>query len=330
MNRRRFLEVLTVAGAGVATGAVRVPIRALQAQTAVGPLPPRFPWLGINTHTLRPEEVAHVRALGITLVRVPGILQRWEKERFFRDSMRDMSSKASDAGLALLWYLHNVPEGHSAPAPLRDRRGWMRRMTAFADWTARLPATEAVQLWNEPDAWVQAPFGFAQRIDARDAGALYAEQLEMAAPVVRSAARGVRVVASGVAQHPEHRAPEFLRGMSQSRPPVDAFALHAYGPWSGVRERILEARRIVGESTPVWVTEFGNDQVNGSRFDPARHFESWRSVVEGNRRERLAERMYGYTLQTDPRPEFSQHGLFETDGTTPRRIYHWLRERVNG
>lgn len=329
MNRRRFLAALLLSAAGSGLGPARALARpswraGTRAPGAPGLAPPV---LGINSHVLRPQEVAHIRALGITHARVPGILQRWQKEKFFRDSMRDMSSKAEEAGIRLLWYLHNVPEGYSTPARPGERSDWMRRMTEFAEWTARLPATEAIQLWNEPDAWVQAPFGYAQRIPAREAGLLYAEQLEMAAPVVRSARRRVLVVASGLAQHPEQRAPGFLRGIAEGRPPVDAFAIHAYGPWSGVRARILEARGIVGDATPLWVTEFGNDQQNGARFDPARHFESWRSVVEGNEREGLAERMYGYTLQTDPRPEFSQHGLLEPDGRTPRRAYRWLSSR---
>jgi len=312
MNRREMLR--TVLGALAAGRAL--PTLSASAQGRPAPL------LGVTSHMLRPQEVRQLKELGIRHVRIPGILQNWERVKHFRDSMRDMSSKAEDAGIRILWYLHNITEGYSTPARDRDRARWMERMTEYAEWTARLPATDGVQLWNEVDMWVQMPFGAAARAPVREAGALYAEQLRQAYPVIREARRGCLVVASGMADHPERRAPGFLRGVVAERPPVDAYAIHAYGPWSRAREIVREARGIVGESARLWITEFGNDRVG--RWDPERHYETWRSTIEGNGRERLAERMYGYCLQTDPRAPW--HGLFDPDGR-PRAAFRFIAGR---
>lgn len=283
--------------------------------------------LGINSNTLRPEEVAHLRALGIRRVRLTGILQRWEtNDRGFRAAMREMAAAADAAGIEVLWVLHNVPEGAAVPARLEDRARWMERMTRFAEWVATLPATGAVQLWNEPDQWVQAPFGAAQDLPFEARGRLYAEQLRIAYPRIKAVNPAVRVVAAATADYPPRQGyADFLRGMLVGDPPVDAVAVHAYGPWPRARRIVAEARAIAGDR-PLWVTEFGNDQPNGARFDPRHHLQSIVSQVEGYERDGLAARAYLYTLPTDPRPQYSQHGLLEPDGT-PRAAYRWLRDR---
>lgn len=289
--------------------------------------------LGINAHMLRPEDRRRISELGLRHIRVPGILQLWETDEQYRAVMRDMARAASEDSLQLLWYLHNVPGGYSRPADLRDRSRWMERMSRFAAWTARLPATEAIQLWNEQDMWAQMPFGYAQGLAADTAGRLYAEQLEQAYPQIKAAGRHVLVVSGATADHPEGRWRGFLRGMLAEQPRVDAVAVHAYGPWARSRRIVLDARNLVQGQTPVWVTEFGNDQQNGERFSAARHYESITSTVEGAEREGLASRLYLYALQTDPRPEYAQHGLFEPHPRSevagaPRAVYAWLRARA--
>src|SRR5690606_17227810 len=127
----------------------------------------------------------------------------------------------------------------------RVGRDLQERMARFAAWTARLPACEAVQLWNEQDVWVQAPFGTGVGLGARECGRNYAAQLRLAYPRIKNANPRALVVSGGTADHPDDRWRGFLRGMMEEAPPVDAVAVHAYGPWSRARGIVAEAARIV-------------------------------------------------------------------------------------
>jgi hypothetical protein len=327
MKRRRFLKVLAASGMGIACGPDR--IDADDSATARAPaVPPAAdpsaevgqaaPVLGINSHTYHwrePERIEQIAALGIRHVRITGILQYWEGEVPLYDAyMRETGEIAARNGVELLWTLHNT---RGAVFWTGVEREWWRRMAEFAAWTARLPGTGAVQLWNEQDLWVQAPFGAGRELPMRERGRHYAEFLRLAHPRVGRANRAVRVVTGGIAEHPSSG---FLAGMMESRPPCHAVAVHAYGPWAQARDRIVEARRIVGDAAPIWVTECGS---RSERVDQTTQLGDWRSTIEGNHAERLAQRLYPYALAAGAEVG---HSLFDADGSE-RATYRWLRSR---
>ncbi len=320
MRRRTFVSAL------LAAAALPAARERLLAQLQVAD-----PIVGLNAHNWNDRALRAYRELGIRHIRMPAILQLWEETDRHPADLRNIGNQAERAGIRVLWYLHNIPEGYSRNARLRDRERWMERMTRFAEWAARLPGTEALQLWNEQDQWLQTPFGAAQRTPLEERGRLYADQLHLAYPRIKEVNPDVLVVSGGTADYkPSQGAPAFLRGMLESDPPVDAIGVHAYGAWPAARRLLAAAREVVG-SRPIWQTEFGHDQANGSGPPDLReHLRAWQTTIEGNGREHLAQRQYGYTLQTDPRPQFSQHGLFEPDGVTPRPTYEWLRRRARG
>jgi Glycosyl hydrolase catalytic core len=277
--------------------------------------------IGVNVNHLTEEVLRQLEDLGARHIRVPAILQSWETSDRHRIDLQNIAQWSAAAGIHVLWYLHNIPAGHATPASVRSRAEWMRRMTAFAEWMAALEGTEAIQLWNEADQWVQAPFGAAEGIDAEESGRLYSEQLEMATPRIKAVNAEVLVIAAGTADaRGRQRYAGFLRGLIAEAPPLDAVAVHSYGNWERSRSIVLEARRIAG-STPLWVTEFGNDVERP--FTESHHLSTWRTPILGNREEQLASRMYGYCLQTDPR--HPMHGLLNVDGS-PRSAYLWLRD----
>ena len=149
----------------------------------------------------------------------------------------------------------------------------------------------------------------------RQRGEHYAEQLSMAYPRIKQANRRAVVVSGGTAEHPSSG---FLAGMMADRPPCDAVAIHAYGPWEQARERIVTARGIVGDR-PIWVTECGS---RTHEVSESRQLSDWRSTIEGNEREGLAARLYPYALLA----ELRGHSMIGPAG--PRPIYGWVRQHV--
>jgi hypothetical protein len=283
---------------------------------ATAPEPPArahvvAPLLGLNAHILSTTDRAHLSALRVTHVRLPAILQQWESSERHRVDLLNMSRWADEAGLHVLWYAHNIPEGYAEPARITGSAGWADRMERFVAHLRTLPATDAVQPWNEPDSWVQMPFGAAEGLNARHMGQLYGEHVGR---------MGSGMVTAGLADHRNARALPFLQGIMDTGVRPEAFAIHAYGRWERVRERLWRAREIVGDA-PLWLTEFGNDR---PEYDAAYHLACWRETVEGAAREGWVDRLYGYALPTDPR--YPEHGLLETDGS-PRPAYQWLQQR---
>lgn len=275
--------------------------------------------LNLNDYHWRsPENLERVRQLGIRHIRLTAILQPWEAdEHSYRAALRESADMAAEDGVRILWVLHNTTAYFRVPLDA----GWWARMIGFAEWMAALPATEGIQLWNEQDQWHQAPFGAGVDLVAEDCGRHYAEFLRLAYPRIKAVRPSVQVASGGTADFPaEQRGPAFLRGMMESAPPVDAIAVHAYGPWGRVRGMLVEARQLIGDHAPLWLTETGNDRP--AAFDPGYQLECWRSVLEGNGRERLAARVYPYSLVTDPADP--GHGMHDVDGT-PRPVWEWMR-----
>lgn len=315
MDRREFLKLTALGAAGVLTGG--------RPGAALAGAQPQ-PVVGIASHMLRPQDIAQMRDLGLRHVRTTIYWPLWQRnEQSYRAAMRENLERTVDAGIRPLVVLHNA-WGGVFRSPV-DPAMWDR----FADWSAdlahRFRAVEGWQLWNEQDMWVQAPFGAGARprLSARATGENYARQLLLAYPRIRQANPDALIVTGGTADHAQERWRGFLAGMMAAEPPCDAVAVHAYGPWERVAPVLREARDIVGGRAPVWLTECGNDRPD--RFDAGYQAACWRSVLEGNARERLTPRVYPYCLQTDPND--SGHGLFQLDGSR-RPVYAVLRRHV--
>lgn len=323
MDRRRFVGTLLGAGTGLVLGRGRSHAAGLlweAGEQSAAPI------VGINSHVITDEVIAQLRDLGITHVRNTLLWPYWERNfESYPVAYAEAVERATRAGLKLLVVVHNWPGG-SRVFKSGVNRDMMRRFARFvAARAAQFPQVEAWQLWNEQDMWWQAPFGASSGLEFRQRGRHYAEQLELAYPLIKKANPRALVVSGGTADHPEAGYADFLRGMMESRPPVDAVAVHAYGPWSRARSLISRARGIVDGHAPIWVTECGNDRPD--RFDPDHQRNVWQSVIEGNRAERLAARLYPYALQTDPNDP--GHGLFDVRGR-PRPVYRWLKQSRRG
>jgi hypothetical protein len=309
MKRRNFLRALA-AGAGslaLASPAHTLPHRLV-----------RRPITGINSHLLTPESVALLRRLGVVHIRHTLYWPLWNNPGFPAAYAANLE-RAHRAGLRLTLVVHNWDGGAVFGSGVSRRM-----MSEFASFVAArvrdFPQVEAWQLWNEQDVWVQAPFGASTRVPMIQRGRLYAEQLERAYPLIKRANPRALVVSGGTADHPSSG---FLEGMMESRPPMDAVAVHGYGDYTVLRDRISAARSIVDGHAPVWVTEAGDDAPQ--RNDDARHLRVWRSIIEGNERDGLADRIYPYVL-LGGETERGQ-GLVRGDGS-PRPTYEWLRRRL--
>jgi hypothetical protein len=277
--------------------------------------------LGLNAHILTDVPIRQIQALGITHVRTTILWPRWVKNDLaYRAAVSEMIARTDAAGIKLTVVLHNYPGN----APVFKSGVNRRMMLDFAAWAAEMagtfPSVEAWQLWNEQDVWWQAPFGASDGAPYRERGRLYADQLVLAYPLIKRANPRALVVSGGTADYHERGHLEFLRGMLEKAPPVDAIAIHTYGPWQVAAPKIREVRRVVGDHAPLWVTESGVDFA-----DDRQHEAGIRSIVEGNEAERLAERIYLYALDAG-----EGAGLGLVRAGRPRRSYEWLRNARAG
>jgi hypothetical protein len=310
MERRAFLRTM-VAGAG----AVAVNLPGGETAAAWARSAARRPVHGLNSHLLDPAAVSQLRDLGVTHVRHTLYWPLWRNPGF-PEAFAENVARAHRAGLRLTLVVHNWAGGAVVGAGVSRRL--MADFASFVVARARqFPHVEAWQLWNEQDLWVQAPFGASTNLPMVQRGRLYAEQLERAYPLIKRANPRALVVSGGTAEHPSSG---FLQGMMESRPPVDAVAIHAYGAYPAFRERVLAARTIVGDHAPIWVTEAGDDA--SQRQDDGRHLAIWRSVLEGNEREQLAARVFPYVLVAGDGER--GHALLRADDSR-RPTYEWLR-----
>jgi hypothetical protein len=314
MQRRAFIR--TMLGAA---GAASLKLSVASAGWALRPGQQR-PLHGINTHLLNPEAITQLRDLGVVHVRHTLYWPLW-RDRGFPQAYAENLERAHAAGLRLTLVVHNWAGGAVVGAGV-DRRMMDEFATFVAARVRQFPQVEAWQLWNEQDLWVQTPFGASSNLPMVQRGRHYAEQLERAYPLIKRANPRALVVTGGTADHPSSG---FLEGMMERRPPLDAVAIHAYGALPAFRDRVLSARAIVGDGTPIWVTEAGDDQ--SQRMDDRRHLQIWRGVLEGNDRERLAQRIYPYVLLAGD-SELG-HALVRAN-RAPRPTYNWLRGYFRG
>lgn len=337
MNRRNFLLAGLVAAVGCrredASAAARLAEEEPAAAPAQQPVPAPataaaaaaqdYPILGINSHLLRPDDLRLVRDLGITHVRSTIYTPLWAEVPSYQQTARENTERAADLGLKLMYVVHNA---YGEVFRLPYDPGAARAFTRLAiDIISRLPRAESWQLWNEQDVWVQAPFGAGERPPqgAMRVGRNYGRWWSEAYAAIKDAHPQALLVTGGTADHEAERWRGFLRGMMETGIEADAIAVHAYGPWPESRQIIAEAAAIVGDRAPLWVTECGAKP--GSHWSPAYQAEAWRSTIRGNQREQLAERLYPYSLETDP--AHPAYGVRDVDGT-PRPVLDWLHGRL--
>lgn len=282
------------------------------------------PILGMNVHELKPSAFNLLGELGISHLRNTIYLPLWENNSSYRTTKRIGVQQARAQGIKTLLVVHNawgdVFEVEGTAERARVKR---EALESMIDVAREIPEAEAIQLWNEVDVWVQAPFGSADGDDAYEVGRDYGEWFIEAYEALKAVDPDLLVVTSGTADHASGRWEGFLEGMvSTPGFRADAVSIHAYGRWPRVREMVIRARKIIDPTgIPLWITE-GGTSATGDDWSPQAHASAWRSVIEGNNHERIAARFYPYCLETDPR--YPSHGLFNVDGT-PRPIVDYLR-----
>jgi hypothetical protein len=222
---------------------------------------------------------------------------------------------------------------HQAPAGDFASRNLVYR--SFAQFmearVAEFPQVPAWQLWNEMDVAFTDLFGAGRSdVSMRQRGRYYAEMLKLAYPAIKRGNPKALVVTGGLASAIDGG---FLEGMYDLQAPYDVLAIHTYGfPLAlPFQSRGQTAWRIVknhADHRPVWNTEFGleravipeNWKLTRAQVDSAQ-LEAWRTSVEGNAREHLYDRIYGYVLAEGKDLGFD---LIRVDGS-PRPAYQWLR-----
>jgi hypothetical protein len=258
--------------------------------------------VGLNSHGLRPQDIAMMRELGATDVRHTLYWHIWEADADYRVWFPAVLQDAHDAGLRVLLVVWgHDPAGHDEHSLAR-----------FAVWFERVvPAltVEAVQPWNEIDGDHFTPLFHAPT--QRERGRIYGAHLrELRERVPHT------YVAAGV---DVGSAPEFWEGMRDVGVVPDAYAVHIYSPpFRYAVPRLWTIASLASWGLPVWLTEFGIDINLSSEEEQAAVWQE----VELHSRDRFA-RIYGYALWTDEAQE--GHGIVRPDGTH-RPAAYWLRQ----
>lgn len=330
MDRRQFLA----AGMGVLAGCRdQTQSRAVEGSTLSSLQPgaapaaelsvQQAPILGINSHLLLEDDLRLARELGFTHIRSTLLTPLWRDHPTYPISAVENTERTIGYGFGLMYVVHNAygPVFRSG----EDSTVAASFTSTVEEMMTRMPAVEAWQLWNEQDVWVQAPFGSGTRPprSAERVGANYGNWWVETYQRIKAAHPGALLVTGAPADHEADRWRPFLRGMLRTGMTADALAIHVYGDWERLRSRLGEVRQMVGSTVPIWVTECGAPP--GDSWSPERQARVWESIIEGNERERLADRIYPYALQTDPNDPW--YGVRNVDGTD-RPVVAVLRARV--
>lgn len=282
------------------------------------------PILGMNVHEMKGSAYELLEEMGISHARNTIYLPLWDSNPAYRAGKAAQAKEARDRGIETMFVIHNAWGDVFSVEGTRERqRVREEALRSMREIAREIPEAEALQLWNEVDVWVQAPFGTADGEDAFDVGRNYGQWFIEAYRSLKAINPDLLLVTSGTADHSSGRWEGFLEGMvSTPGFRADAVSIHAYGTWPRVREMALRARLIIDPTgIPLWITE-GGTSTTGDDWSPQQHASAWRSVIEGNNRERIASRFYPYCLETDPR--YPAHGLFNVDGSE-RPIVDYLR-----
>ncbi len=322
-----FKSIFMIAGLGIPV-AVAGAIMTRESEPAPDVAPAvaqaETPVLGMNVHELKPSAYQLLREMGISHVRNTIYLPLWNENSSYRAGKAAQAKQALELGIETMFVVHNAwGDVFSTEGTAERERVKREALRSMMEIAREIPEAEALQLWNEVDVWVQAPFGSANGDEAFDVGRDYGEWFIGAYESLKAINPDLLVVTSGTADHASGRWEGFLEGMvSTPGFRADAVSIHAYGSWPRVRDMALRAREIIDPSgIPLWITE-GGTSATGYDWSPQQHANAWRSVIEGNNREKIAARFYPYCLETDPR--YPAHGLFNPDGTE-RPILDYLR-----
>lgn len=327
MNRREFFAAAATVALAACHDTLGPPARRDPAMQ-LNRTPPRVTdtadpiMLGITSHLLHDSGLRLVRELGFTHIRSTLISTRWAKETGYARAIRERTARVAGHGLGILYVVHN---DNGKAFRLRNDPAEAAAFTEIVEAMVKeLPEVEAWQLWNEMDVWQQAPFGAGANPpeSALSTGVNYGRWWRHAYPRLKAVRPEAWFVTGATADHTAGRWRDFLRGMVRGGLEADAITFHVYGDWARARSRAEEVRSIVGESRPLWMTEFS--AAAGRRWSSDRQAEAVRGMIEGNERERVFNRMYAYCLETDPNDPW--YGLHDPDGTE-RPLLEWLRAR---
>lgn len=282
--------------------------------------------IGIVVQQLDRQSVAQVVDLGLRHIRYPLYWSLWDRPDYRREWERGLQ-QALRAGLDPLIVVHQAPAGD-----FNTREIVYRSFAQFMEArVAEFPAVRAWQLWNEMDVAFTDVFGAGRpEISMRQRGRLYAEMLKLAYPAIKRRNPRALVVTGGVASAIDGG---FLDGMYERQAPYDVLAIHTYGyplalAFDSRGSTAWKIMRDHGDRRPLWNTEFGLAGAvipDSWRLQPAQidsaQLEAWRTCVEGNEREHVYDRIYGYVLAEGKDLGFD---LIRVDGS-PRPAYQWLK-----
>jgi hypothetical protein len=282
--------------------------------------------IGIAVQRLDQRSIAQVADLGLRHIRYTLYWSLWSQANYRRDWERSLQL-ALQAGLDPLVVVHQSPAGDFSSRNM-VYRSFAEFMEARA---AEFPRVRAWQLWNEMDVGFTDLFGAGRSgISMRQRGHYYAEMLKLAYPAIKRGNPKALVVTGGLASAIDGG---FLEGMYDQQAPYDVLAIHTYGfplalPFQSRGRTAWRIRQDHADQRPMWNTEFGLERavIPGNwRLTPAQidsaQLEAWRTSVEGNARDHLYDRIYGYVLAEGKDLGFD---LIRVDGS-PRPAYLWLR-----
>lgn len=347
---------------------VRSLLSALAALFVAAPAPAAPPVLGVQVHALWSadshremlRELDHAAALGVTAVRAdvgwsslqahgPGTFDAWYVEK-----LDAFFAAAHERGLGVLVTLNEAPcWASSAPASLRrgcQGEWWGRGVQEFSprdprDYgrAARFVTRRygdrmvALELWNEPN--LSGEFR-----GAGDKARRYAALVRATYPRARAGDPGVPVIV-GATSHSDVR---FLgrvyaagiRGRhdgvsihpyADGREPLSTSAPPFYEFGAGI-ESVRALQVLVGQVTPLWVTEFGYTSCATDRcVSPAVQAARTAASVRALPRFPYLAGAFLYQLRdatTDPDDEEANFGLL-TEDFTPRPVYDAFRYAVS-
>lgn len=288
--------------------------------------------VGVGAHALDDRSLAHLRDLGVDRVRTTLYWDQWDSNPTYRREAAAQIDRALDRGVDLLLVVHGQP----ARFTYRNRQ---QAFDAYAETMGRLakrfPRVRAWQLWNEMDLeGFTDLFGSRNDVPMRQRGRIYGQMLAKAYPAIKRANPRARVVTGGIASTIEAG---FLQGLLESEAPFDVLAIHTYGfpVLTAVELRGNTARELLDRagrrSTPMWVTEFGlEEMVVAPGFDRSNraidryHLEAWRDPVLWNERTGRFERMYGHVLTENGDRSYD---LVRRNGSL-RPAAVWLRDHL--
>ncbi|MEP6493979.1 MAG: glycosyl hydrolase [bacterium] len=270
-----------------------------------------------------------MRQLGIKRVRMTIIWNNYLDTRCFAD---DRATPVNGGGHTMAEFfgmdlatfaaagIEPMVAVHSPPTGMTFEQGVVAMPAFMAGLAKQFPGMRW-QILNEMDAgsvftggnqdWCLADSNVTQKVR----GDRYGQILGPVYDAIKAADPTATVIAAGIALEPT----EFYAGFNARAPgKYDAVAVHCYGPpVTPVFKSKSAAMRAVLGSTPLWCTEFGNNQTD----DTSQSGDIAEALDENDRHNRF-DRAYVYTLIGD-----GGYGIVRADGSLRHSATH-LTDRV--